>query len=269
MLRRSASFLDQLIVSGSNFALTIFLARALTIEDFGFFPPFTFPDPNVTNDQDLMDISTFNVNNCAILEFDFVPNGDSLVFRYVFASTEYSGFTCASYNDAFGFFISGPGIAGPYTNGAMNIAVVPNTDLPVGVNSINSGTPSGVNSPNDCLDVNPNFVADSIYFVSNETQPDTDVFFNGMTVTLTAYAEVICGEEYHIKLAIGDATDDTAVGSEDLPVTTDVLANDNFSGSAVVSAVTQGTNGSVVINGDGTVTYTPNDDFNGSEVYQI
>ncbi|MBA6328368.1 lipopolysaccharide biosynthesis protein [Colwellia sp. MB02u-6] len=37
MLRKSASFFDQLVVSGGNFALTIFLARALSTEDFGFF----------------------------------------------------------------------------------------------------------------------------------------------------------------------------------------------------------------------------------------
>lgn len=37
MLRKSASLFDQLVVSGGNFTLTIFLARALTAEDFGFF----------------------------------------------------------------------------------------------------------------------------------------------------------------------------------------------------------------------------------------
>lgn len=183
-----------------------------TIENPMFFAPFPFPDPNIQNDQDLMDISSFNVNNCAILEFDFVPNGDSLVFRYVFASTEYTSFTCSSYNDAFGFFISGPGIAGPYSNGSMNIALVPDSDIPVGVNTINGGEPTGGGTAANCASLNPNWVADSVYFVSNTAVPDGDVDFNGMTVTLTAYAQVICGEEYHIKLAIGDATD-TALDS--------------------------------------------------------
>jgi gliding motility-associated-like protein len=50
-------------------------------------------------------------------------------------------------------------------------------------------------------------VEDSQYFVDNATVPEGDVQFPGMTVTLTAYAQVQCGQEYHIKLAIGDASD--------------------------------------------------------------
>ncbi len=156
------------------------------------------------NDPDLMQISGFNINDGAVLEFDFIPNGDSLIFRYVFASYEYPSFTCSNYNDAFGFFISGPGINGPFSNDAINIALVPDTDIPVAINSINSGSPP--NDP-DCLAVNPNYMDDSIYFVDNQGAPEEETNFPGMTVTLTAYAEVICGELYHMKLGIGDAVD--------------------------------------------------------------
>ena len=51
------------------------------------------------------------------------------------------------------------------------------------------------------------------------------------------------------------------------PITTNVLANDTFEGPPVVTAVTDGANGTVVNNGDGTVTYTPNADFNGTDSY--
>lgn len=176
------------------------------IGDIAF--PFEPLDPIISNDNDLLSLSGQpNVNDCAILEFDFIPNGDSLVFRYVFASKEYTSFTCSNYNDAFGFFISGPGITGPYSNGAMNIALVPNSDLPVAINTINSGEPSNPGNEATCAAANPNWVADSQYFIANEAEPDTDVQFNGMTVTLTAFADVQCGQEYHIKLAIGDAFD--------------------------------------------------------------
>ena len=50
--------------------------------------------------------------DAAVLEFDFVPLSDTVRFRYVFASEEYPEYACADVNDAFGFFISGPGIAG-------------------------------------------------------------------------------------------------------------------------------------------------------------
>ena len=46
-----------------------------------------------------------------------------------------------------------------------------------------------------------------------------------------------------------------------------MLANDSFEGTPAVTAVTQGTHGSVVINVNGTVTYTPSADFNGSDSY--
>ncbi|MEX2485639.1 MAG: choice-of-anchor L domain-containing protein, partial [Brumimicrobium sp.] len=74
------------------------------------------------NDPDLDAITNGSATNGAIIEFDFVPTGDTLSFNYIFASTEYTSFTCSNYNDVFGFFISGPGINGPFTNNAENIA---------------------------------------------------------------------------------------------------------------------------------------------------
>ncbi len=188
-------------------AVVLYTASTTDLDTAAANITFPFPDPEVENDPDLIQISNQNnINDCAILEFDFVPNGDSLVFRYVFGSNEYPGFTCSGFNDAFGFFISGPGINGPFSDNAMNIALVPDTDIPVAINTINSGSASGGNDQ-PCLDANPNFVNDSIYFVDNGDQPDGDVLLPGLTVTLTAFANVICGEEYHIKLAIGDASD--------------------------------------------------------------
>src|SRR5690606_17418379 len=77
-------------------------------------------------------------NDACVLEFDFVPAGDSVSFEYVFASEEYNGphgnFNC-SINDVFAFFISGPGFTGP-----TNIALVPGTtNVPVGVETVNDG----------------------------------------------------------------------------------------------------------------------------------
>ncbi len=179
------------------------------------------PITNLPGDSDLYTLAnfggtSFSVNNCAILEFDFIPTGDSLQIRFVFMSHEYPSFTCSSYNDPFGFFISGPGIdgGGLFSNNAQNIALIPNSDTFIGVNTINSGIPA--NSAN-CLNANPNYMEDSQFFVSNNpTWPDVmdpdDIQFPGMTVTITAFAAVTCGETYHIKLAIADASD-TALDS--------------------------------------------------------
>lgn len=60
---------------------------------------------------------------------------------------------------------------------------------------------------------------------------------------------------------------DTAVTDEDTAVNIDVLANDTDIDGPVasVASVSQGANGSVVINPDGTITYTPNENFNGND----
>ncbi|WP_279349256.1 Ig-like domain-containing protein [Erythrobacter litoralis] len=62
------------------------------------------------------------------------------------------------------------------------------------------------------------------------------------------------------------AADDTANTNEDVSTTIDVLANDadpDVDTLSVISA--SAANGSVVINADGTITYTPNADFNGPD----
>lgn len=158
-------------------------------------------DPNGTgSDPDLLAIiSQLNPinpqsNDRAVLEFDFIPTGDSVKFNYVFGSEEYPSFNCSpQYNDVFGFFISGPGFAGPFTNNAVNIAVVPGTTLPVSIANIHGD--QGFN----CAAVNAQ------YYVDN--QNGTTVVYNGFTTILQARAQVECGQTYHIKLAICDAGD--------------------------------------------------------------
>jgi len=73
------------------------------------------------------------------------------------------------------------------------------------------------------------------------------------------------------------ANDDTAATREDTPaVTIDVLANDTdidnvgrylYLDTFSVTAVSQGTNGSVTINPDNTLTYSPNANFSGSDTF--
>lgn len=155
---------------------------------------------SIAGDPQLSPIASGPVTNGSILEFDFVATGNDLSFRYVFASSEYSGYTCSSFNDAFGFFISGPGITG-----YPNIAKVPNSNIPVSINTVNSGVASGGN-PSACAAADPNWQANSIYFTttygtfSNES-------YNGSTVAMTAISNLICGETYHIKLAVCNVTD--------------------------------------------------------------
>lgn len=72
-------------------------------------------------------IPGFSVNDATILEFDFVPTSSPVVFNYVFASEEYPEYVNSSFNDAFAFLLSGPGISGGagFSNDAVNIAIIP------------------------------------------------------------------------------------------------------------------------------------------------
>jgi len=132
--------------------------------------------------------------DAAALEFDFIPASDTVRFRYVFASNEYQNFINTAFNDVFAFFISGPGITGPYASppgfpgGAINIAVVPNSNPPLPI-TISSVQPA----------------LNGQYYIDNPLQ--TTVAMNGFTTVLTATAAVTCGETYHIKLAIADGQD--------------------------------------------------------------
>ncbi|MCG3209027.1 MAG: hypothetical protein FOGNACKC_02643 [Anaerolineae bacterium] len=94
---------------------------------------------------------------------------------------------------------------------------------------------------------------------------DTDGLCDTATVTITV-------------VAVPDppvANDDSASTPEDTAVTVNAAANDSdLDGDLVpssASAVSDPANGTVVNNGDGTFTYTPNENFNGSDSfdYQI
>src|SRR5690606_302683 len=64
------------------------------------------------------------------------------------------------------------------------------------------------------------------------------------------------------------AFDDTASTTSGQSVNIDVLDNDEFEGANVqVTDVTQGSNGTVTINADGTVKYTANAGFTGTDTF--
>lgn len=197
-------------------------------------PPFGPGVSDNAGDPDLDQIvGTFGTHNRAILEFDFVPQGDSVKFDYVFGSQEYPNYVCSSFNDAFGFFLSGPGITGPYSNAAVNLAVIPGTSIPVAINTIND-VPGGTSCAAPGCPCNSNF------FVNNYTAPtDTNNNVSGLTVSLKAEYAVNCGDTYHIKLAIADAGD----GALDSYV---FLEGGSFSSNVVEVNITS-------VNGDSTI----------------
>ena len=128
--------------------------------------------------------ATKRTNDAAVLEFSFIPAGDTLSFRYVFASEEYNENLDKAYGDDFiGFFVDG-----------QNCATV-NGDL-VSVNTINNGDPH-----------RPNIVPSHPDLYIDNLAPTLNTQMDGLTVVLTCNASITRGVVTTIKLAIGDGTD--------------------------------------------------------------
>lgn len=197
-------------------------------------------------DQDLRDsvIRFADSYDAAVLEFDFIPVGDSLSFLYVFASEHYPELVCSPYNDGFGFFLDGPNPAGGFYN-RDNIALIPGKEVPVAINTVNSGQVGAILNSGACDYADPNWRDNSIYFVDNgDGSPNTPQYtdstvvqYNGFTTVLTAKAAVVPCQSYHIKLAIADgltAQFNSAVFlgarsfSGGLEILTESLADSNF-----------------------------------------
>jgi len=141
----------------------------------------TFSDPN------LVALQPGAVNDVCKLEFDLVPKCSTLNIKYVFGSDEYPEFVSSSFNDAFGFFLSGPNPAGGnYTN--INIATLPTTGQYVSIDNVNATT-------NNTFYVNNNFLGSGT------------LEYDGFTVPLTASANVVACQTYHLKIIIADAGD--------------------------------------------------------------
>lgn len=153
---------------------------------------------NFPGDPDLDSLSVQFGNgqesfDACIIELDVFVATDELTFEYVFGSEEYPEFVNSSFNDIFAFLISGPGITGnPSIGNQLNIATLPDGTF-VEINSVNN---------------EQNWE----YYRNN--QQGQSVALDGLTSdylgvkkSLTARADVIPCNTYHLKLAIADRGD--------------------------------------------------------------
>jgi gliding motility-associated-like protein len=168
----------------------------------------SFNNSSNVQDGDLNSIAAgSDINDVVKYTITFVPVSDTLRFRYAFASEEYPEYVCSKFNDIFGFFISGPGINGPYQGNAVNIAQIPGTNLPVTINNVNPGVVGNHATANiaNCQG-NLGSLNYSQFFNSNNGSANYPVY-DGITDVFTAEAIVIPCEEYTIKLVIADLGD--------------------------------------------------------------
>lgn len=143
-------------------------------------------------------LTTSTTYDAAVLEFDFIPESDTLRFKYVFGSEEYNEWVGSSFNDVFGYFVTGPDPAGGYYND-KNIAIIPSTtNTSVTINNVNNGySPPNVVPTGPCTHCE--YYSDNTFGLTLE--------YDGLTTVLIAWLLVVPCEEYHLKIGVADAGD--------------------------------------------------------------
>lgn len=145
-------------------------------------------------DNDLDGLTGIPSFDASVLEFDFIPQSNTINFRYVFSSEEYNEWVGAAYNDTFAFFVNG-----------QNITWIPGTkNEPVQIASVNNGNPRGINSPR-----HPDLYRDNDVWDPTPPVPTGwDTEMDGLTKVFSAEARVTPGQWNHIKIVVGDLGDD-------------------------------------------------------------
>lgn len=184
------------------------------------------------------DLQINELNDVTIIEFDFVAINDQLEFQIVWASEEYDSFANSAYNDICGIFLSGEGIDGPYQNNAINLALVPGTNLPITVKNINNG--AGNEGPCQNCELYHQYMNNSYQsafywdpFFANTYYSQ----YNGWTSPINIQHTLVCGSTYHIKMAIADANDES--GDSALFIREKLLTHDDE--IEVISTLLNGT----------------------------
>ena len=151
-------------------------------------------------DSQLTQLAGYTTYDAAVLQAEFIPQGDMLTMQFVFSSEEYLEYVGSGYNDVVGVWINGQLAEMTIGTGAVsidNINTTSNSNLYI-------DNPAGGNNYNTEMD--------------------------GMTVTLTIKAPVVPNQSNTIKIGIADAGD--AVYDSNLlilgnSITTTPIANDD------------------------------------------
>lgn len=197
----------------------------------------------VNNDADFNALAGTSTYDAAILEVDFIPDGDQITMQFSFASEEYPEYVGSIFNDAVGIWINGVEVASPVFDSAQ-------------INNVNSNT------------------NETLYFDNTDDHANTEM--DGYTVTLSVTMDVTPDEVNTIRLGIADAgdslydsailiaadsvqatvlaNDDEETVLEGQTAVLDVTANDESSGTMVVTQI----NGQDIATGD---TVTLNNGF--------
>ena len=177
----------------------------------------------------------------------------TLNIRYQFGSEEYPDYVGTNFDDAFGFFVTGPGISG-----TANLARLPNNN-PTSINKVNFGTPgfktaaggpvAAYDGSQSALYINNGHNTNvSLGKLVQNTNPGpfpVAVQFNGITKLITySLSGLTPGGTYNFKIVIADAGDaslDSGIFIDNIYATATLAANNDtytiVSGSTSTTSV--------------------------------
>lgn len=215
------------------------------------------------NDVDLVTLDGNAIYDPLIYTFNITLGSGNTALRveYQFGSEEYPDYVGSIYNDAFGFFVTGPGISG-----VANLAKLPSNNADITVNNVNYGV-EGIfgtgladltQSAFYLRNGHTNVVSGTTLIPNPDPQPGPFPYFvefNGLTSLITFdLVGLTPGATYTFKIAIADTGDQdldsgvfikkiSGINGADVAVSKTVNNNTPVVGSNVVFTVNATNNG--------------------------
>lgn len=152
-------------------------------------------------DKNLYVLAGTRTFDACALDFDFMADRDSVSFNFIFASEEYNDYVGSTFNDAFALVISSTNMP------AKNFAVLPGTNAPISVNSVNAGQNRQYYQDNNPYTL-VGKINESVKASLNQNLLQ-NLSFDGMTKVMSVGCRVVPKQVYHFQVSIADAGDGT------------------------------------------------------------
>ena len=214
--------IDKGIIFSSGSVFDAFKANDIPYKTGYFSDPKAKKKPK--GDKDLNRISHGTSGDCVVIEFDFIPMNNKIMFNYVFGSEEYPEYVGSRYNDVFAFIVNGEKVR------KVNMATLPGVNMPVSINTLNNKLSDQYYIDNDYFkkpelkkkipmqkhkrakpkkpnNAKPDFKVSNSKRKKLKPEIVNNLQYDGLTAVMTASCYVVPYKKYHMKIAIGDVGD--------------------------------------------------------------
>lgn len=176
------------------------------------------------SDIDLIGIDPDAIRDVVVYKFKVTlePHTTAIRAEFQFGSEEYPDYVGSVFNDSFGFFIRPASAGATLPDGAsvINMARLPQSNLPISINTVNfgyAGTSGSSSYPGLDLNQSAHYIVNghTTTLQGNKVRPNANpgpfpvhIQYNGLTKLITYdLTGLVGGETYEFKIAIADAGD--------------------------------------------------------------